>query len=67
MYVLIILTLVSRCFVLETTPAAPSIANKTPKKSCLRNFSSRSKGARIVLDIKVVVPRGAIVDAGANP
>jgi hypothetical protein len=51
----------------QTTPAAPQTAKNTPKRSLRRNCSFRRQGARIALDTKVVVPSGAIVEAGANP
>lgn len=49
----------------ETTMTAPRIASKTPTKSCFLNVSSRSIGARIVLETSVMVPNGAMIDAGA--
>jgi hypothetical protein len=46
---------------------APNTAKRTPTRPCRRNFSRNMSGAITTFDIKVVVPKGAIVDAGANP
>jgi hypothetical protein len=54
-------------FELKTTPVAPMIANKIPIKSLKRNFSFNKIGARMAFETSVVVPKGAIVEAGANP
>lgn len=61
------LTAVSCALELRTTMAAPSTAKHTPNKSRFRNTSFNIKGARMTFDTSVVVPKGAIVDAGAKP
>jgi hypothetical protein len=63
----IILTATSSLLELKTTMEAPNTAKRTPTRPCKRNFSLRMSGAITTFDIKVVVPNGAIVDAGANP
>lgn len=46
---------------------APKTANKTPTSPWTRKVSLKITGAITTFDIKVVVPNGAIVDAGAKP
>jgi hypothetical protein len=47
--------------------AAPVTAKKTPTKSLFLNISFSMSGANITFTTRVVVPRGAIVEAGAKP
>jgi hypothetical protein len=61
------LTATSSLLELKTTMDAPNTAKRTPTRPCRRNFSRNMSGAITTFDIKVVVPKGAIVDAGANP
>lgn len=47
--------------------AAPDTAKITPIKSLFLNTSFNISGAKMTFATRVVVPSGAIVDAGANP
>jgi hypothetical protein len=60
-------TAISSEFELNTTMAAPVTANNTPKRSRFLNTSFNMSGARITLETNVVVPSGAMVEAGAKP
>lgn len=62
-----LLTATSSEFELSTTIAAPVTAKVTPMRSLFLNTSFNMTGANIAFDTNVVVPNGAIVDAGANP
>ena len=61
------LTAVSSEFELRTTTAAPATAKITPTRSLFLKTSFNINGANITLETKVVVPKGAIVEAGAKP
>lgn len=61
------LTAISSEFELNTTIAAPVTAKTTPNKSRFLKTSLSIKGANITLETSVVVPNGAIVEAGAKP
>lgn len=60
-------TATSSEFELKTTIAAPDTASITPIKSRFLNTSFNISGAKMTLATKVVVPSGAMVEAGANP
>lgn len=60
-------TTVSSEFELNTTAAAPDTASMTPTKSRFLNTSFNINGAKITFATSVVVPRGAMVEAGAKP
>jgi hypothetical protein len=60
-------TATSSLLELKTTIEAPKTAKITPMRPCTRKVSLKINGAITTFDINVVVPNGAIVDAGAKP
>jgi hypothetical protein len=62
-----VLTLTSSLFEDNTTTVAPNTASNNPIASRNLNRSFSISGARITLETSVVVPNGAMVEAGANP
>ena len=61
------LTAVSSELELRTTIPAPKTAKNTPRRSLFRNTSFNIRGANMTFVTSVVVPNGAMVEAGANP